>query len=178
MVLGILASATLAGCYNPINASTAERYRQICDRAEARGRLEEAEEACRRALINVQVGHLGPQIESQALYNLSRVKMQLGNHAEAEGYLKRSLQLEEEQSPPDGVRISWRLANLALATINQQRLGDAWPHLVRLMPLADQFSGQDREDLRKFLDYASEQYLKQTMSSEAMQLRQKADSLR
>jgi hypothetical protein len=80
----VVTCAGLAGCYNPLNRVTADRYGGTCREAEATGRLELAEEACRRVLINVRIGHLGAEAESEELYNLSRIKQQLGKHAEAE----------------------------------------------------------------------------------------------
>jgi hypothetical protein len=38
---------------NPINQATADRYSEACAAAERNGRLDLAEEACRRALFNV-----------------------------------------------------------------------------------------------------------------------------
>jgi hypothetical protein len=59
--LGSFALLLLAGCANPIMEGTWSRYTDQGNAEHARGNLVAAEEAHRRAVINAQVGHLGPE---------------------------------------------------------------------------------------------------------------------
>ena len=163
----------LAGCYNPLNAVTADRYARTCRDAQASGRLEVAEEACRRALINVRIGHLGPEAESQELYNLGQIKRQLGKFAEAEEFYRESLKVQETISPLDEVKIGRRLAELAIVMGQQKKFKEAWPTLTRLLPLAERYSGQERVVVKKIFEVYGVEYRKLGMDSEASQLEQK-----
>lgn len=167
----------MAGCYNPLNAVTADRYAQTCRDAQASGRLEVAEEACRRALINVRIGHLGPEAESQELYNLGRVKRQLGKFAEAEEFYRESLKVQETISPPDEAKIGRRLAELAIVMGEQKKFKEAWPMLTRLLPLSAKYSGQERVVMKKIFEVYGAEYRKLGMDSEASQLEQQMKTL-
>src|SRR5437588_6713568 len=154
----IFSVVALAGCYNPLNEATANRYAQTCSNAEASGRLDVAEEACRRALINVRMGHLGPEAESRELYNLGRVKRQLRKYAEAEELLNESLKIQETLSPPDEVKVGRRLAELASAMGDQKKFREAWPILTRLIPISERYTGQDRFTVKKLFEIYAGQY--------------------
>jgi len=167
----------VTGCYNPLNQVTANRYEQTCGEADASGHLEVAEEACRRAVINVRIGHLGGEAESQSLYNYARIKMQLGKHEEAEELYKESLKIEDAMTPPDQLKIGRRLTNLAIVMGNQYRFKDAWPYLTRLVPMSDQYSGQERHIVKTVFERFAEEYRKMDMKIEAAQLLEKAKSL-
>lgn len=167
----------ITGCYNPLNRVTADRYGQTCREAQASGRLDVAEEACRRALINVRIGHLGSEAESEELYNFSRVKLQLGKQAEAEELLKESLKVQEGLSPQNQAKIGRRLTNLAIVVGNQGRFKDAWPYLIRLLPISDQYTGQERIVVKTVFAKYAEEYQKLGLKSEAVQLSDKAKSL-
>lgn len=49
------------GCASPLNQATSNRYGEECSQAERSGRLDVAEHACYRALVNVDWGNLGPE---------------------------------------------------------------------------------------------------------------------
>jgi tetratricopeptide (TPR) repeat protein len=168
---------TVTGCYNPLNAVTADRYAQTCRDAEASGRLEVAEEACRRALINVRIGHLGPEAESQALYNLGKTKRGLRKFAEAEEFYRESLKVQEVLSPPDELKVGRRLAELAIVMHQQSKFKEAWPVLNRLLPIAERYSGQERVVVKKIFEVYGMEYKKLGMQSEASQLEEKMKAL-
>jgi hypothetical protein len=67
-------SAILTACANPLNQATSDRYSESCTQAERNGRLDIAEQACYRALVNVDWGNLGEVEKSQKMYNLARIK--------------------------------------------------------------------------------------------------------
>ncbi|MFA6061082.1 MAG: tetratricopeptide repeat protein [Gallionella sp.] len=167
----------VAGCYNPLNRVTADRYGQTCREAEASERLDVAEEACRRALINVRIGHLGSEAESEELYNFSRIKLQLGKQAEAEELLKESLKIQEELSPQNQAKIGRRLTNLAIVFGNLGRFKDAWPYLERLLAISDQYTGQERIVVKTLFEKYAGEYEKLGLQSQAAQLSEKAKAL-
>ncbi|HET7832545.1 MAG TPA: tetratricopeptide repeat protein [Gallionella sp.] len=173
----ILFCLTIAGCANPLNHVTADRYADTCSENEDAGRLDVAEEACKRALINARIGHLGAEEESRYLYNFARIKQQLGKIEEAEELLKESLKLEDGLTPPNYTRIGRRLANLSIVLGGQRRFKDAWPYLERLVPLACQYHGQEREVVRAVFERYAEEYDKLGMKSEATRLRDNAKAL-
>jgi len=69
----------LTACANPINQRTAEKYYAAGERALAAGDLPLAKQDFSRALVNAQIGHLGPGAEAQAAMKLAQV---LGNMCE------------------------------------------------------------------------------------------------
>src|SRR5690242_3491155 len=99
----------LGGCANPLNRATSDRYSDMCSSAERGGDLTTAEQACYRALVNVDMGNLGPELKSQRLYNLGRIKRRVAKYEEAEDLFKQSLVIEEKLSPPTDPKIGRRL---------------------------------------------------------------------
>lgn len=141
----IMASAlTLAGCANPINRVTSDNYAETCATAEQNGRLQVAEEACYRALVNVDRGNLGPELKSQRLYNLGRIKRQLAKFSEAEQLFKESLATEEKLSNLKDPKIGRRLVELAVSLAGQDKWREGAQYLKKVLPIAPQFSGQER----------------------------------
>jgi tetratricopeptide (TPR) repeat protein len=167
----------LTGCYNPVNHTTANRYEQMCREAEADGRLGAAEEACRRAVINVRVGHVGPAAESQALYTLGRIQRRLGKLDEAERTLKESLQVQDTVAPPDQARIGRRLAEIAAIHGQTSRYKEGWPYVERLMPIAPVYAGQERTFVKAILEAYAQEYRKLGMQDEAARLGEQAKAL-
>ncbi len=173
----ILFCLAIAGCANPLNHVTADRYADTCSENEDAGRLDVAEEACRRAVINARIGHLGAEEESRYLYNYARIKQQLGKVEEAEELLKESLKLEDGLNPPNYTRIGRRLANLSIVLGAQRRYREAWPYLERLIPLGCQYAGKEREVVKALLARYAEEYDKLGMQPEATRLRDNAKGL-
>lgn len=172
-----LAAILISACANPLNRVTMERYTQTCLEAERSGQLDVAEGACRRALINVRIGILGQELESQELYNLARVKKQLDKFAEAEEYYKESLRIQELLPNPDQTKIGRRLAEFSIVIGAQGKHKEAWPLLSRLIPLSDSYSGNERSVVKLIFSMFAEEYDKLQMSGEAEQLRSKAKAL-
>lgn len=141
----LLAGAlALAGCANPINRATSDDYAETCSTAEKNGRLQVAEEACYRALVNVDWGNLGPELKSQRLYNLGRIKRQLAKFSEAEQLFKESLAIEEKLSIPTDSKIGRRLVELSVSLAGQDKWTEGAQFLERALSIAPQFSGQER----------------------------------
>lgn len=172
-VIGMMLSA----CANPLNDITRGRYAGTCSELQASGQLAAAEEACRRALINVRIGNLGPEMESQELYNLARVKYQIGKVAEAENLFIESLKIQDSLPKQDAVKVGRRLTQIAMAMGDQEKLHEALPYLDRLAPIAGQFAGQERVLIKQVLSEYAKQCSKVGLEAEASKLRSRADSL-
>jgi tetratricopeptide (TPR) repeat protein len=142
--LFLFAFVLLSGCANPLNRATSDGYLEECSLAERRGRLAVAEEACSRALTNVDWGNLGPELKSQRLYNLARIKRQLGKFSESEALLKQSIALEEGSLGMDSLKVARRLVELSVSLAGQEKWAEGAEYLVRVIPVANGFSGQER----------------------------------
>jgi len=141
-----------AGCANPINRVTYDNYKDMCNQG--------AEEACYRAWANTRIGMLGPELESQALFNWGVQRTRQRKYAEAEEPLLASLKLEEGLAVRSDERIGRRLAQLAIATGQQGKIDAGLAYMDRLLPLMTLYQGHERrvvaalcilyaEDLRK-----------------------------
>ena len=144
ITLALLVSALLGACANPLNRVTSDNYAATCVIAEDTDKLDVAEQACYRALVNVDWGKLGPELKSQRLYNLGRIKRRLAKFSEAESLFKESLQIEEKLSTQTDVKIARRLVELSVSLAGQDKWSDGAQFLERLLPIADQLSGQER----------------------------------
>ena len=131
--------------YRPI----LERYRQIGSGAELRGDLAAAEQAYSQALQITREGQLGDQLEMVSLYELGRVKRNLGKLAESEQLLHQSLQLDAKLSAaygrPWGAPTGYILAELAATCLEAGKLSDGISALDRLEPIASQYKDKNTE---------------------------------
>lgn len=144
-----------AGCANPLNQATSNRYSATCHEAENGGRLDVAEEACYRALVNVDWGHLGEDQKSQKMYNLARIKRKVGKFEEAETLLKDSLQIEEKQPNPSDKKIGRRLAELAMVYGQKGQYQIGLPYVEKLYSFADHYKGEEKRTVSIiFYEYA------------------------
>jgi hypothetical protein len=155
--LALVLIATLAACANPVNRLTMEDYAAACSAAEQAGRMSAAEEACYRAWVNTQLGVLGPQETSTALYNLGRVQKRSLKLPQAEASLKKSLELEEGLSGPTSAKTGRRLAELSAVLLGQQRFVDGAPYMERLIPIASEYQGSERNFVAGLFFVYSEQ---------------------
>ena len=177
MPLALLGIALLSACANPLNQVTSDNYAETCSTAKANGRLEVAEQACYRALVNVDWGNLGPELKSQRLYNLGRIKRQLSKFSEAEQLFKESLSIEEKHSELSGIKVGRRLVELSVSLAGQDKWPEGVQFVERLLPIADQFSGQERTYTAKVLTEYSKQLRSKNDISTAERFEAKALAL-
>jgi len=135
---------SLIGCANPLNQATSIRYSDTCQEAERRGRPDIAEQACYRALVNVDWGNLGEIQKSDRLYDLGRIKRQLQKFNEAEELYIASLAIEDKQTPPNYEKTGRRLAELAILYEEIQNPETGMPYVERLYSLPYVYSGQEK----------------------------------
>ena len=139
-----LITCSLGGCSNPVNRVTSDNYAEDCSVAERIGRLDVAEEACYRALVNVDWGNLGAELKSQRLYNLGRIKRQLAKFEEAEELFKDSLALEAGLSEPSSAKIGRRNVELAVSLAGQNKWDEGAVYLDLAIPSIPEFSTAER----------------------------------
>jgi hypothetical protein len=137
-----------------LNRVTSDRYADECSSAEQHSQLALAEEACYRAVKNVDWGDLGPELKSQRLYNLARIKRQVAKFTEAESILKESIAIEETVSGKDSLKVARRLVELSVDLAAQNKWNEGAEYLTRVIPLGRGFTGQERSFTKmSYLDY-------------------------
>lgn len=178
ILFGFLVTVSLGVCANPLNQATSDSYAEACSVAESNGRLEAAEQACYRALVNVDWGNLGSELKSQRLYNLGRIKRQLAEFSEAEQLFRESLSIEESLSGPSGIQVGRRLVELSVSLAAQNKWTEGAQLLDRLLPFADEFSGKERNFAVVVLTQYSKHLRKADEAAQAERFEAKALSLR
>jgi len=164
----------LFGCANPLNQATSDRYGEGCAEAERHNQLAVAEQACYRALVNVDRGHLGDFQKSQRLYNLARIKRKLNKFEEAEKLYKDSLAIEEKLPKQSNENIGRRFAELAILYEQCGRIADGFPYVHRLYPLAEIYHGSEKKTVAAVFYVYSLDLKKQQKTGEAEKLASKA----
>jgi hypothetical protein len=165
------------GCANPLNQATSNRYGDACAEAEDNNRLDIAEQACYRSLVNVDWGNLGDQQKSQRMYNLARIKRKLHKFEEAERLYKDSLAIEEQQTIKSNENIGRRLAELAILYQQRGTMNDGVAYVERLYPLADIFKGSERKTVAAIYYFYSQELNKQKIIDEAEKLSRKSSAM-
>ena len=95
LVSVICLAGILTACANPINQRTAENYYVAGERALTAGDLPLAKQNFSRALVNAEIGHLGPAAEAQAAAKLAQVLGNMCEYDDAEKTFLRALSAEE-----------------------------------------------------------------------------------
>jgi hypothetical protein len=165
------------GCANPINRVTSDSYTEICNKAMSKRQLNDAEQACYRALVNADWGNLGQELKSQKLYNLALIKRRLAKFQEAEDLMNQSLAIEEKLSPLSSLRIGRRQVELSVNLAAQGKWAEGSRSLERALPVAEQFEGQDRIWTSEVLRRYSDQLRKINQSDLASSFEKKASEL-
>lgn len=148
----------LIGCANPVNKVTSNNYAAQCVQAEQAGDLKSAEQACYKALMNVDMGNLGDELKSERLYNLARIKRQLGKFAEAENLLKASLEIESKLSSPSDPKIGRRCAELSMNLAALNKWDEGVSFVKRLIPIIDRYKSSEKQFIKQiFLKYSENQ---------------------
>jgi hypothetical protein len=162
LAIPLSAVLVLCSCANPVNRVTSDNYAETCATAERDRRLDVAEQACYRALVNVDLGNLGPELKSQRLYNLGRIKRQLSKFGEAEDLFKQSLAIEEKISPSTDPKIGRRLIELAVSLAGQSKWAEGAQYLEKAAPISSQYARAERS----FAALAFAEYAKQLRGSD------------
>ncbi|MGQ0698527.1 MAG: tetratricopeptide repeat protein [Panacagrimonas sp.] len=169
--------AALAGCANPLNRVTSDRYSDDCASAEASNDLPSAEILCGHALANVDMGKLGPDVRAQKQYNLGRIKRRLSKFAEAEQIQRDSLSIQETLSGPTSPEVGRRLAELSIDLAGQNKWREGIPVVDRLLTLADLFSGVERATVKEILSMYATQAASMGLSEASNRFKAKAGVL-
>ena len=137
-------SLSLFGCANVLNQATSDRYSKECGQAERSGNLNAAEQACYRALVNVDWGNLGDEQKSEKMYNLALIKRKLRKLDEAEKLYNESIIIEENQPNPSQEKLGRRFAELAILYGQKNEIEKGIPYVEKLYSQSDIYSGQER----------------------------------
>jgi tetratricopeptide (TPR) repeat protein len=113
LLMSVVISVGVAGCANPINMHTAQRYFDAGMAAEREGNYQLAHENYYRAYVNTEIGHADDQRKALAMYNLGRMKGYLCMKAEAEPLLVNSVAVEEKALSQNGGWYTGRLVEMA-----------------------------------------------------------------
>ena len=178
LLIALIGVIPLAGCANPLNRVTSDNYAETCSDAERNGRLQVAEEACYRALVNVDMGNLGPELKSERLYNLGRIKRQLAKFNEAEQLFKESLAIQEKLPNPSDIKISRRLIELSVSLAAQDKWTEGAKYVERALPTLEKFTGQERSYAIETLTQYSKNLKGSKEAALAMQFEAKANALK
>lgn len=164
----------LTACANPLNQATSIRYGEQCADAERNGRYDIAEQACYRALVNVDIGNLGAEQKSIRMYDLGRVKRRLGKFDEAEYLFKESLAIEDKQTNPSNEKIGRRLAELSAVYGQKEQYQAGLPYVERLYSLPQIYEGNEKLSVAIIFWAYSQELLKQQQSDLGKKLASRA----
>jgi tetratricopeptide (TPR) repeat protein len=129
--------AFLSACANPINDATWSRYTRDGNAAYAQGNLAAAEEAHRRALINVRLGRLGSEREATSLHNIGLVKRELCKLDEALEALSKAYELRDKNPATPPQLLSGTVFELAQLHYDQRRFPEALALMERGLPIIE-----------------------------------------
>jgi hypothetical protein len=112
------------------------------------------------------------------MYNLGRIKRQLGKVVEAAELFQGSLALEEKQPRPSQERIGRRVASLALLFLDLKQVPEGLPYAERLLPLADFYQGSEKQTVATLFHLYAQELQKNGQSEVAARFVKKAEELR
>lgn len=145
-ILCAIAIVTLiTGCANPLNQTTSDRYSETCAEAERSGNMPAAAEACYRAYVNVEWGNLGPELRSEKLYNFGRVLRRAGRFDDSKEALSRAVAEEEKLTGKNSIKTGRRMAELAATYYELNQLEEGVALVDRLIPLASNYSNNEKQ---------------------------------
>lgn len=145
----LFVATTLSACAGAPRQPASNDYAADCQRYQRSKNFTAAEFECYAALSNFDWGN-NPKIKSQRLFNLGLIKQELGKFSEAELLFKESLQIEEMLSSPRKA-VGTRLVELSSTLAGQDKWGEGAPHLEKVLPIALQYSKQERARLSQLL---------------------------
>jgi tetratricopeptide (TPR) repeat protein len=111
------------------------------------GALRAAEELCTMALGEDNGAGLKPEIRSERLYRLGKIKRAQAKYPEALELISQSLAIEESLSGPDSPATGARLLRMALITAAQRQWEDGIGYVERTLSLAAHLEERDRTTL-------------------------------
>lgn len=172
----VLLSLLASGCENQSDttASNAEQ----CKVAEEKGLIEFAETACEKAWHEAESDHLSPDIQSERLYNLARIKRKLNAYAEADKIIRQSLAIEETVSGPNSSAYGQRLVELSLCLAGQKKLTEGAKTLERVLYIVDQFSEKDKHITANILTHFASRLRDTDQTQLASRFKMKANELK
>jgi len=153
-------------------------YAEKCKEAEQKGFLEGAEQLCESAWVDVDNDRLAPAIQSERLYDLGRIKRQLGKFAEAEPLVRQALAIEESVSGKTSPAYGLRLTELSLILAGQGKWEEGADYLEEVLVIVNQFPEQQRRAAANVLNHFGKRLQNTHQKQLAKRFRAKAAELR
>jgi len=175
-ILIVVALSGLASACDNV-ASRLEAEAKICERALEIGDLELAEETCQRALGDAGGDTLAPQVRSERLYRLARIKRQRSRYAEAAELLSQSLALEQTLSGSGSQQVASRRLEMSLILAGQGQWQEGALLLEQTVPIAGQLNDKEQASLVNVLQHYAAQLQKSQQTEQASRLQAAAASL-
>lgn len=119
-------------------------YAEKCKESERKGFLEAAEQLCQSAWVDVDNDRLAPEIQSERLYYLGRIKRQLGKFTEAEPLIREALAVEDTVSGRASPVYGRLLIELSLVLAGQAKWVEGAAFLVPVLEIADRLPERER----------------------------------
>ena len=174
--IAIVLSGLASAC--DTTASRLDAEAETCELALKIGDLELAEETCQRALGNAGDDILAPQVRSERLYNLAKIKRQRSRYAEAAELLNQSLALEQMLSGPDSPQVAGRRLEMSLILAGLGRWQEGVRLLEQTVPMAIHLNEKERDSLVNILQQYAAQLQKSQQIEQASHLQAAAASLK
>ena len=137
MSLVVVLALFISACESEDHRSAA--YAEKCRDAERKGAQEIAEQLCQSAWFDVDSSRLPAEIQSERLYDLGRIKRQLGKYAEAEALIREALAVEETVSGRTSPVYGRLLVELSLDLAGQAKWVEGAVFLEPVLQIADRF---------------------------------------
>lgn len=172
----VLLSLLVSGCATQSQLSAS--YAKKCEDAELKGVINLAELACERAWFGVDAKSLDPEIQSERLYNLARIKRQLKHYEVANNFIRQSLTIEETVTAPNSTAYGLRLVELSLSLAGQGKFTEGASALARVLQVVDQFSVKDQDSTANILKHYASILRNTDQKQLAIRFEQKATELK
>ncbi|MFT5674899.1 MAG: tetratricopeptide (TPR) repeat protein [Paraglaciecola sp.] len=130
-------------------------YTRVCIDAEVRGAIYLAEANCERSWFGIDNSNLKPNVRSEKLYDLARIKRQLNKYIEAEKYIQQALEIEQTVTGANNPEYALRLVELSLSIAGQGDFPKAAITLEPVLNVIDQFAPQDKKRTVNVLKHRS-----------------------
>ena len=179
LVIAVIFATVLAGCANPINQRTAEKYYAAGERALASGALPVAKENFSLALVNAKIGRLGPIAEAEAASKLAQVHGNMCEYDEAESMFLQALAAEEAAFGANSPRTVPTRVELAQFTFDIGRYQKATNYFEKAFEVGGDILGRtDRRGYARLLDDYSVALERSGNNTAAAEVQSKARTLR
>jgi tetratricopeptide (TPR) repeat protein len=179
-IVGVAGVLVVAGCANPLNRHTYFEYRTKGEAAENAKEVSAALEYYARAEVNVRIGNLGPELESDAKFNLGRIKRICGQLEDSEILLRQAVALdrrlisERRMSP---LQLGYTISELATTLLLREKFDEGVTLMAELEPIGGDMEPRARGFVTRTFERYSEAASKRGDAVKAVHFREAARKL-